>query len=289
MSPVDKSLANGNARMTLRDMVRRRKEVFDPKQKASQFGADSKGRNYRTQVINAYLQKIAPLSLLSKFDSSHGYGGRALAFILEAGSDESATLLIQYFSGVRSEKIIQHVVEIVSLITQHALGRMNERIELMTLAKIVDLLTPSTTLLLALAQVVKADKTAMRQLSIPFAGGALRCDIDSQKHIIVRTYVSRPSPREIPVLNDFEVLLRSFTHDHVESFLWFPLLLDGLIESRSKKPRKVVNEVLHTAEFGSALNNILKKHDWLGDPYQKRRDPEGDIWALAGKQMQGNP
>lgn len=280
MKRVDPSLANGSARMSLRALADETRKVFAASRAMSADPSAPSGRPFRTKAIREWQSRMAPIALFSRFDRELGYGGSAAIVLFVADNDQTATIFAQYLTGTRGEGRIRYLDAPIASITQHALARMNQRIGQMRVADIVALLTPSISLLLAMAVTVGNNQCLIRQVSVPFADGVLRCDIDEGKHIVIKTYISNPSSREEPLVNELQQLLVSLTTKRIDAFLWFPLLLDILMVSKSPRLRKPLIEL---AELGAALDQTFRRHHWLAEPYSKRPDPEGEVWEFASR------
>jgi len=279
MKSVDQSLAKGGARMSLRELAEKTRKVFADSRARPGSSVALAGRAYRTSAIQEWQARMAPLALISRFHPKLGYGGSAVIVLFVAGSHESASVFAQYLRGSRGEDTIKYLACPVASITQHALARMNQRIGLMTLQDITELLTPSIMLLVAISRVVQLDRCSIQQVAVPFADGAIRCDIDADKNIIIKTYVSTPSRREAPLLSELESVVRSFSAERIDTVLWFPLRLEMV--SKSPRRRKPLMEM---AELGVILDDMFRRHHWLAEPYSKRPDPEGEVWELARRQ-----
>jgi hypothetical protein len=267
--------------MSLRELAGQTKKVFSTSQDGPVNISAPSGRAFRTWAIRQWLSRVAPLALLRSFDPSLGYGGSAATVLLAADSHESATIFAQYLTGTRGGDGVRNINHGVALVTHHALARMNQRIGLMGLAEIVDLLTPSITLLVAISLAIRHGRCSIRQITVPFADGTIRCDIDGDLHIIVKTYVSEPSSREEPLIKELQLLVGSFTAKRIEGFLWFPLLIEIF---RTQKHPRLIAPLLEMAEVGVSFDRTFRRYDWLAEPYSKHPDPEGEVWELARKQ-----
>lgn len=277
---IDKSLAIGASRTTLRQLMDESGRLDLARRTNRRFNS----RQDRSRALDEIQAELAPLALLLDRQPTIGYGG-SLAYVLFSGNTVEAILKHAVISGTRGGAGLGHYPSPAQVtFSAHALARMNQRLVLMDLDGLYSLLHPVSELLMGLWWGATVHARGVRQLSVPFYGGALRCDVDRHA-LVVKTFVAEPSKREAQLVNDLRDTCDSFPESQVAEMWWAPL--GAAYQHRGRRPTRGGRAVRAVADVALRFAEVIERYAWVEETHVDRHDPIGDVWKAARSQDRG--
>jgi hypothetical protein len=275
MAIVDRRIARGAARTALRELMDESAKVHS----GSNLQLKGNSRRTRTRLLDAMRDRLSPLALHVVSNSKVGYGGGVASITLSTHEEHNATIDHGVIAGVRSLELT-HIYQDVSIqITEHAIQRINQRLYLLDIGGVRRAFKPASILLVVLSYALITHYEGARQISVPFFGGALRCDVANSRRIIVKTFVPEPAKWEAGLVDGLDSVYMAMTPDRIDRLMWLPYAVQLLEHVKADQFASVI--IRENIQVADAVEKILRKYSWITESYMERSDPVGTAWEKA--------